>query len=278
MIVLLDTSHSFATNWRTYFRKIEFRRAKNLYIYLPIALISASIFIAFSPNGVTNIAKAAFVIVTVHGFLQSFGILKWYQRKNGILRPWTNRFFILLVVVPFLYSSSKSPLWNELFFRLPIFLSKSSTPALYVINVFVIIFWLIYEIVLWRRADEWNRALAMFFSVLLVNCAIIISNPMDVVFAFKIHHALTYFVVTSMSTKRLSQSIGRESIFKSPSIPALIFYCSLPAIFLYQVQKINESLFGPLVIGIIFGNFCVHVAYDSFLWKRTHPDAAIIYQ
>ena len=278
VLILFDGGHTFSTNWRTYFRKEEFKRLKEIYIFLPIVLFSAAAYIAVSPNGVTNIGNAMLVIVPFHGIQQSYGILKWYQRKNGIFRPWSDRFFNILHLMPFSYMIYTNPVWNQIAFKFPLFLAKDSVSTLIgSLNIVAIFCYLIYEIILWQTSREWNRILITVFSALLLNCAIVMPNPMEFTLAFKLFHAVAYLAIISVSTKRIWPLLETGNIFKAPSKFTLMFYCFIPAMLIYPFQKMNDSLWGPLAIGFLFGNFCLHVAYDSFLWKRTNPDAAIIY-
>ena len=278
VLILLDVGHTFSTNWRTYFRKEEFNRRKEIYMILPIVFFSAAAYIAISPNGVRNIANAMLIIVPFHGIQQSYGILKWYQRKNGVFRPWSDRFFHALHLMPFSYLIYVNPAWNQFAIKIPMLLAKDSVSTLIgTLNVFAIFAYLIYEIILWQTSREWNRILITLFSALLLNGAIVMPNPMEFTLAFKIFHAVAYFAIISASTKRIWPLLEKGNIFKAPSKFTLIFYCSIPAMLIYPIQKMNDSLWGPLAIGFLFGNFCLHVAYDSFLWKRTNPDAAIIY-
>jgi hypothetical protein len=274
-VVLFDNGHVYSTLWRTYFNRSERELRSMYYVLAPILIFMALAAVARAPHGGKIIFFFIGVIQIWHYLRQSHGISRWYQKKNNIFRPSSEYFLYALCSLPVLSMGIKRYFsWD----RSELFPVSSSDVRLVVLFLYfaILCIWIAYEIAIWRRGRELNRVLGIAGPIALFGMTYTGAGFVYYSFALVVSHALPYFAMTHFALKKT----GSPHV-ASPMRTATCLLVPLAiAVVTYSLvtfgQKTTFELLKPFAV-LHATAFCCHVLFDGFLWKRSHPEATLIY-
>lgn len=272
----LGSGHIYITQLRTYLNPQEFRRS---FIYILAPLICFSIFFSWRYFSITWFVYLPAYMQFIHYVQQSFGIQKWYQRKNLLFHKGSDFFIRFLSGMPFIifHFRPKTDL-TSLFLNDDLLLHPDPVIlkillALYAFGIFA---WIVYE-TFFIRTFEWNRISYIFISTFMNGvCFCLGRNEAEIIFPLVAYHGLAYFVLMNHALLRT-----RSQIFT----PRRSFFCLvLVALLFGAYERMIEfipgegsKLLGAIWAGIYVTPIMLHYIYDAILWRSKHAEGKLVY-
>lgn len=273
----LDSGHVYATVWRTYFRPTERKRTR-LYWALPIFFFA----LFFMWNYFEWKYLAAFVVYATvyHNVRQLLGISRWYQKLNRAWSKTSDIFLYLLCFWPFLIYHFRDTATATHYYgtdELFAFPSDQLLNASISIYFIIVASWLGFELYRNRAVKDFNRTLSVFFAGVFYGAAFLLSETaVQVLFPLVVSHGFSYLALTDFSLRKIEPR--RYSGLK-PTLfilgTALVFG-GAEFVLEGDWQKLGSASQAFTTALFLTPLFC-HYYFDAFLWKRTHPDAPLIY-
>jgi len=210
----LDSGHVYVTLWRTYFLPRE-RQRSFVYWWAPVFFFSLFYLWTFQQWGYL----AAFVVYATvfHNIRQLLGISKWYQRQNKSWTKISDIFLYLMCIVPFVGFHFRADTQLEHYyatdelFRYPSSFLLQCTVGIYFT---VLISWLSFEIIRWKRHQEWNRFFSVLFAAIFYGYAFFIGKTIaQVLFPLVVSHGFAYLALTEFSLRKIHQKRRRRPFY-----------------------------------------------------------------
>lgn len=275
---LLDGGHVFATNWRTYFHLPEFRR-RRLYLILPFLLFT--VFYLWMTLDFPGLAALVIYATFFHNLRQFFGISKWYQKLNGRMDKWADLFLYLNGLLPFAIFHFRDIGQNEFYYTgdsMFFYKNQNIEEVLLIAYGVALIVWLSYSIFSILKRKEWNIFSATFVPSVVYGCALVFgATEAQVIFPLVVSHGASYLALVSLAMGRVS-----PQRFSSMFAPALLVILTAGTMggWVYYYDDVFTELDHnamPLLTALFLTSLFSHYIYDGFLWRRTHPEAPLIY-
>lgn len=273
-LILLDTGHCYSTLWRTYFHTVERKRRPWTYALVPVIIFS---FLAstYREQALQPILFAIFFwIRSWHNIRQSYGVSKWYQQKNNRINPMSDFFLYTLCALPMIILVSGHRLAKERYSFLASHGDAIQT-ALYPLYVTFCISWILYEVYHWRRHRELNRVLSILVPAIIYGFLLMNNFTLSLGFALMISHAVAYFALVHVALKK-TKSPWVES--KSKVLWVILIPAAFAVIERFPIESLALKVDFLNALSVVsYTVFYTHVYYDTFLWRRSHPESALIY-
>ncbi len=271
---LLDSGHVYTTVWRTYFHSPE-RKRSLVYLWAPLGFFL--LFFWWSFLNIPFLGPFVVYITLYHNFKQLYGVNSWFQRLNLSAQKNDKKIFYFLTLAPIFiahfrsdfpkiaYYSTNDFFWvpNAQIFR-PLVLSYFCLAGS----------WLIFE---WRAHRSWLRIFSLIYSAILYSvCFLVGKNLSQVLFPLVISHGMAYLGLMSTVLPKLQKENFR---FKRPVlwiVGTAIVFGSLEFFLEDSFWNRSNPYFAISSALLLTPLFC-HYFFDSFLWRRNHPEANRIY-
>ncbi len=275
---LLDSGHVYTTLWRTYFHRDE-RRRSHMYVVTPVLVFA--IFALWLSCGGLWIGTFIVYATLFHNVRQFFGISKWYQRLNGVMRPASDKFLYALSFGPAVIGHFRSDVvWPSYYTRDEVMIVPwpEVYGALMSGYLAVLAAWVAYEIWILRKSREWNRTLAIAMPALVYGLSFLRGQSLaEILFPLVVAHGAAYIGLTALSTHRL----GRPVKWPLGAMSLVVLFTALVfgtmEVFFEEFQmNLLDPRVAPLMALYLTPLFC-HFIFDAFLWKASHPEASQIY-
>ena len=268
---ILDDGHVYATVWRTYLNPNE--RVRSLRMTPFFILLGGFFYLCMRWNiFIPFIATPIVYFRIFHTVRQFYGISKWNQQLNGVQRKSSDNFLYLLCFLPVLAGAKP----HELEF-LSAYLSgqeiQNLRTALFFLYFCVITCWLVYEARIWKEAKELNRLLSVAGPAAIFGISFTVgASKLVAGFPLSLGHGAAYFGLTYFAMNRTGYQIlktrwGKLTVFALP-----IFLGTISFLMVYHSEMLLQ--FGAILSST---TFCAHQYFDTYLWKRNHPEAKLIY-
>jgi hypothetical protein len=272
---ILDIGHVYSTLWRTYFNFAEIKRRPVFYVAIPVMVVLLMTAIAQLPNGTQVLVALLLATRLWHNFRQSYGLNRWYQKRNATPRPWADHFLYLLCWLPVLSLQFRSYwTWTKIG-NWPI-TSEHAYGAVLMIYSISMLSWFIYELKIWNKSRELNRVLAIGIPAAMYAASFMGADGYTISYSLAFSHGLTYFVLVHYALKKTDRKVVGS--IRSSALVVLV-----PIVVGILVLKFGEfakttslDFFKPFVIAGAAAFYC-HVIFDGFLWTRNHSEAALVY-
>jgi hypothetical protein len=270
----LDSGHVYATLWRTYFHPREWRRSR-VYWIVPAALFA--IFFCWVFFQIRYLSAMIVYATLFHNIRQFYGISKWYQKLNGLMRVDSDRFLYFLSVMPMFMAHFRVDFPYEIpgvsmYPHAGLFASFTWLYGL------VICGWILFETQAFRQSRDWNRTLSVAFPAALYGFTFLgAQTPAQILFPLVVSHGLAYIGLVSLSVERT------RVVTASPV--KIVFLVLVTAVFFGGAERVFEYVWLDLanprkavLAAIYLTPLFSHYVFDAFLWKRTHPESELIYR
>lgn len=283
ILIIIDTGHVYTTAWRTYFYKKEFKRTK-IYFYVPILL--TLFFFGWHFLQVPYIWNFVFYATIYHYIRQSYGVLKWYEKKNHSFHKFTGKIIYATSLIPLAgmhFRSNFNPQYysESDFFLYPSELLFNTCACLQILCIF---FWFYCEF----KAKKWetNRILFIGANALMYSTGFFHYLPATLLLAcFVMAHGLPYIFLMAVSLKK-TQFRFNWSARKLVSFLLVFAFSFGGAEYLFEENFLdvnnsylkNQDILMSLLCGLYLVPLFSHFIFDAFIWKKTHPEATKIYR
>jgi hypothetical protein len=277
-VLIVSYIHRHYTFALVYGDKEEFQKRKQIYIFLPIIAVLATI-LSLYLDAFKVLLVAAVLWNMYHTITQKYGITRIYSRKAGYGEAWIDKgliyswflflFFALVEREKEVISQyqSGSALLNYIGDNLSYF-----TLASYFFFGIAIAFTLLFAYQEFKNRHQINTPKIFFvISILLLYSIFFYSLIVGyIVFAFS--HALEYiafvniFVNSKYKRKPESKSLVALAS-KKQWLYSSLFSLGIVAICLLGI-KLNENAFEIYIVGSSF----LHFIYDGLIWKVRRPE------
>jgi hypothetical protein len=303
---LTDVGHTYTTMYKTILDPKE-RKHSHMYWLTPLIIISMILIWRFNFNFLWFWVFVAYYTL-FHNQRQAFGIMKWYESLNKKVYKETKLFFYSLTLLPVLihhfreldfsifYYVSQEPLFrmppDKVYLDVGTLTLQFHTPihaALVGVWFLLVNVWILWEVnnYLKTKQLEFNRLLAMVYFGGIYSYSFLICRDSAAILVLLISsHGLPYMF---MMDKRM-KLIPDFNTFKK-YIPWVIgglaaiggvldyFY----NVIIYHVYTNFELLIRPTGWQLILIIFYItpilsHFIWDSYLWKKEHPDSKYVYR
>lgn len=274
----LDSGHVYVTAWRTYFLPQERRRT---WIYWIAPVLFFCLFYIWT-NQEWGYLAAVIVYATVfHNVRQLLGLSRWYQRKNNNWIKLSDLFLYLLCFLPFLAFHFRTDTQLEHYyssqelFRYP---SRFWFQSVLIIYSLVALVWVGFELARWRTYQEWNRIFSVLFAGIFYGYAFLLGKTVtQVLFPLVVSHGFAYLALMDLSLKKIHRGQKKRHNYLTIAIllTALVFG-GLEFLVESEWLQVESSVKAFTTALLLTPLFC-HYLFDSFLWKKSHPDSKSIY-
>lgn len=279
----IDSGHVYTTIWRTYWNKEE-RNSHPKYIWTPL-LVFIFFFVLF-------ILKIKWVWPLVayatlfHHIRQNYGVLRWYENINQRQDKKSHFFLYALSILPMIIfhfrldAPQRGYFSSQDVFLYPDFKLNQISLILW---VHAVVFWLMNEFKLYRSGKrELNRFLSVAMpAVMYGTCFMLGKTLTQILFPLLFLHGISYLALISHSLTRTQAEKFKTyaRTFLIVGVSAVIFG-SLEAwseenLLVFRIEKLTPITSAALALYLtpLFS----HYIFDSWLWKKTHREAALIY-
>jgi hypothetical protein len=274
---VLDSGHVYTTLWRTYLNPVERRRS---YIYLWLPPVLFAVFFLWSWGEIPFLGAFVVYSTIFHNVRQFYGLSKWYQRLNGRYRPDSDHLLYFLCLVPVVMAHFRSDIeWSSYYARADVVFWPQPELFNFCLYVYVVValFWLLYEArLVWQNRDEWPRTLSVAFPAAIYGSAFLLGRTQsEILFPLVVSHGLAYLALVGLSVRRT----GRPRVNSSLAL-GLVF---ITAIIAGSLEHWGESWVDfsdpsmAFFVALVLTPLYCHYLFDAFLWKRSHPEAVLIY-
>jgi hypothetical protein len=212
---------------------------------------------------------------------QFYGINKWYQKQNARADRTADFFLYFLCLMPFVAAHFRgdSP-WASYYSERDLFFFPSAglhafALALYSAGVAA---WLGYEFLQRRRGrrTEWNRILALATPAVIYGyCFLIGRTWIEILLPLVVAHGAAYIGLTSLAVSRTRNGFAFKKAFVFVTLTCL-FFGAVEFNFDRGLPPAGDLALSAAMAFYLCALFC-HYVFDGFLWKRTHPEAALVY-
>ncbi len=278
----VDTSHVYATAWRTWFDPKEIRRAKWLHLFLPL-LILLTIFLWCS-FGLPGLWSAVLYLTVFHHIRQYYGVHRWSLAINPDQGPLAANELYALTALPFIGYHFRSDINYQGFFTptdMFIYPNSNALISIYILCILAFIS-LILKII--RSYKQKNVSLAvlstLIFPILIHNFCFFISKDFYLtLLPILAVHGVTYYHLSAVAQGKLKTGFwNKPKLALGAIVLSSIILGVLETILTdEQIDIIPSSGYQGnylLAFGVAFVTTpaIYHYIADAFLWKRTHPD------
>lgn len=271
---LLDSGHVYATIWRTYLHKKEFQRSR-IYLYAPALFFGVFFFWSFFS---WPFLGAFVVYITIfHNFKQLYGVNAWFQKLNSTAHKSDRRDFYFLTLAPVVLAHLRPDFPAIAYYSGQDFF-WAPHPLIYQAGLFsylvLLLAWIYQQ---WARDKVvfFPRILAFLFPAFLYSaCFLLGKNLAQVLFPLVVSHGLAYLGILSVSLPKISNFTSKKALIAL--FGTAIFLGSLEFFLEDEFWNRSNPYFAITSALLLTPLFC-HYLFDSFLWKRSHPEASQIY-
>lgn len=273
----LDSGHVYATLWRTYLNPQE-RKRSSIYLWMPIAIFV--LFFVWLRWEWPYLGAFIVYATLFHNVRQFFGISKWYQRLNGRFSRDSDRLLYTLCGLPVFIAHFRSDLeWNSYYTEKDVFIWPNPAFESLSLKIYltVVVLWIAFEIHSYWNYRDLSRTLSVFLPALLYGCCFLLGrNMVQILFPLVVSHGLAYIGLVALSVHRLSD--------RKRQFAQTVGWVLATAVVLGAAEHFAEgelSFTDPRqafwTALILVPLFC-HYVFDAFLWKKTHPEAELLFK
>lgn len=278
----IDTSHVYATAWRSWFDPKEITRAKWLHLFVP-ALIMLTIFLWCS-LGLPGLWSAILYLTVFHHIRQFYGVHRWSLAINPSKGPNSSVELYALTVLPFIGYHFRDDIDYQGFFtREDMFLSPNPF-ALNMVYALLLIALasLIFKVI--KSIQNKSLSLPVLSTIIfpfIINfyCFLYTKHFFAALLPVLAVHGMTYYHLSALAQRKLKQGFWAKPLrgfFAVLAVSVVLgsletFITSEQIDIIPSIQYQGNYL---LAFGVAFVTTpsIYHYIADAFLWKRTHPD------
>jgi hypothetical protein len=279
---LIDSGHVYTTFWRTLLRPGP-PKADLKFWYMPLFffLLFSSWYFLKLPGLWTFVVYSTLY----HHTRQVYGFSKWYQTLNRRTDEISDKFLYGLAVLPMVIYHFRPGAIGSYYAENDLFLFPNATvtDVLLVLYGALVLGWIFYETKLWRSGTkELNRLISVGYPSLIYGyCFLIGETVTQVLFPLLFIHGIAYFAVMAQTLHRTQR--------KSFSTQYLALQCVLITAIVFGLSEswleeeavalhTGKALWiNSMLIGLTLTPLYCHYFYDAIIWKKSHPEAKLIY-
>lgn len=274
----IDTSHVYATAWRSWFDKRELARAKFLHFGVP--LLTFLIVFLWCVLGVPYLWSAVLYLTVFHHIRQFYGVHRWSVSLNHPHGPLSTKELYAFTILPFVGYHFRDIKYQG-FFTPDDMLRFPNQTALYVVYAFLALSTVSFIVKCFKQKISLAVLSTIVFPAFInIYCFLIADNFLVSLLPVLAVHGVTYFHLSAHAQGRIHGSfwLNRPRLALVLIIVVSVIFGGLESWLTdSQLDIINsEHYHGNLLMafGIAFVTTpaIYHYIADGFLWKRTHPD------
>lgn len=300
ILYFIDNGHVYTTNIKTIFSPTEIKRTYKT-LLVPLGVVVGMLLWWYAFDWFHFWTFVAYFTV-FHNLRQGLVILKWYEKKNNRIMTFTKYFYYLFTFVPILilhfrvvnisvinYYRNDWTWYPNLGHRVEIFsmvfdnIYYFASLVLYSLVILAYIFHEVYFYFKYKK-NELNRNLAMLnFAFIYFYSFVLSTYEAELLFMLVLTHGITYVSLIIYRQKQI------RAKFLSLQVFAVILLLTIGGILgefyadnLYD--KVTDLVITPsnlteLVMIILYMTpILSHFIWDSYLWKKDHPDSKEMYK
>jgi hypothetical protein len=282
VLVLLDMGHAYATLFRTYFRKKEFKRSK-IYIYAPVFFLV--LMCAWAYSGLPFFWRFMLYATFIHHVRQNFGLYMWYSKLEGVRPRYEKLHIHLMALIPFILFHFRGTEYEALY-HFSEFIPGEASPYIRILigGYTIYFFYNMVSMFLRMTRKEVGSGLALSFiypACLNYVCFLMLNHSYQVYMPLLAFHAVSYLALMSHSMDKLHE--GKTPLIKIWGLlmTIVIFFVSIEyfitdyfEVFSIPTQSGNFKL--SLVMALAVLPNLMHFFLDSVIWKKENPDFQMI--
>lgn len=280
--ILVDTSHVYATLWRTWFSKDEMKRAAKIHLLLPVIILLVCF--SWCYFGLPYFWTAVLYLTVFHHIRQYYGVYRWSESLNLPKGSDFSNELYALTTLPFIGYHFRSDIVYQGFFvpddmlRLPNQMLFYAVWVTIIISLASIVF-KIFKSYQTRTIRVPTLSTVLIPSFIHIFCFMISTNFFLSLLPVLAIHGMTYYHLTALAKQRTNAGIWQH------------YRLGLTLIILISIMfGISEHFFTDIYIDLnnsqdYRGHFLLalgaafvttpaiyHYIIDGILWKHTHPE------
>lgn len=303
---LTDVGHTYTTMYKTILDPVERKRSHMVWI-TPLFLVAFILIWRFYFNFAWFWVFVAYYTL-FHNQRQGFGVMKWYESLNKRVYPATRYFYQAFTLLPVIiyhfrdlnfalfYYIPQAPIMkmppDKVYLDVGAWSIQFHTPyhaALVGLWFLMINVWILWEVnnYLTIKKLEINRILALlFYGTIYSYCFLLSRDSSDILVLLIASHGLPYMY---MLNKRMNLIPSITTLKKN--IPIIIALLAITGgildyfynVIIYDYNTEYSLLKNPtgwqlLLILLYVTPILSHFIWDSYLWKKEHPDSKHVYK
>lgn len=296
----IDVGHVYSTVFRTIFDKKE-RERSSMYLMTPIYLII--IIFLWMYFKIPYFWSFVGYFTLYHNLRQGFGIMKWYEKKNGIYSKMNERFFYILTYTPLImfhfldkqfkvlyYTDQDILMYNNHHpFTIDFGLFSYTFPNIIALCLMLIYFltlftWIFNEIKNKSYVKEYNRILFMTYFFFVYYYSFVLSdNILEMTAALVVSHGIPYYFMMHYSLlktrpEKFSWKKSMILLFIIGFIGGMINFGGEELITSgFDYVRKNVAILEYIMVFFYVIPVLCHFIWDAYIWRAHHPDAKVIY-
>tara|TARA_R110002049_G_scaffold159312_1_gene324198 strand:- start:281 stop:1267 length:987 start_codon:yes stop_codon:yes gene_type:complete len=278
----IDTSHVYATAWRSWFVPSEVKRAKWLHIFTPLAIMI--VIFLWCSLGIPGLWSAVLYLTVFHHIRQYYGIHRWSLAINPNKGPMATKELYAMSVLPFIGYHFRSDINYQGFFTpddMFLFPNPEVLNLIYLLMAVAFIS-LIYKISIAVKDKTISIPIlsTVIFPVFInIFCFLISKDFFITLLPVLAVHGMTYYHLSALAQGKL-----KKGFWSKPRV-AVAIIVSTSILFGFLESFLTEEQIDIIPSIQYQGNYLLafgvafvttpaiyHYIADAFLWKRTHPD------
>ncbi len=280
--IMVDSSHVYATAWRTWFDKSEMKRARRLHFLLLFGLLALGFLWCFF--GLAGFWTFVLYLTVFHHIRQYYGVYRWSLSLNKERGPHAEKELYALTILPFIgYHFRPDVIYQGFFIRQDMWRFPEQT-LVYVVWFLTAIALISLALKVVQNFRQKTLSLPLLTTVLIPGCVhifcfLISQNYFLTLLPIVAIHGMTYYHLSALAQTRL-----RSGFWQRPKIALMIVMFSAIALGLLETwfteeyidladsRNYADNFLLALGAAFITTPALYHYVADGFLWKRTHPD------
>lgn len=279
----IDTSHVYATAFRTWFNRDEMRRAKIFHLGVPFLILT--ILFLWCALGIPGLWSFVLYLTVFHHIRQYYGIHRWSLSLNRPKGPSCEKELYALTILPFVGYHFRGDIDYQGFFSREDMFRYPSELGFNIVVILIVLTSLSFLFKIYKSYSDKSLALpvlttVIFPSVISIFCFMISNNFFLSLLPILAIHGATYYHVTGLAQAKIYKGFWAAH----PKI-SLALIC-LFAIFMGGLESwLTDSEIDILPSLEYKGNYLLafgvafvttpaiyHYIADAFVWKKSHPD------
>lgn len=282
VLVLLDMGHAYATLFRTYFRKQEFKRSR-IYIYSPVVILIAMCSWAYF--GLPYFWRFMLYATFMHHVRQNFGLYMWYSKLEGH-NPGKDKLHIhLMAIIPFILFHFRDTQYEALYHASE-FSPVVDLPYLQILIALYTIYFFYQMVRMFNqlRRKEVGQGLALSFiypASLNYVCFLTLNHSFQVYMPLLAFHAISYLALMSHSVDKLNEKKVSMTKIWGLLMGIVVFFVSIEYFItdyfeVFTVPSWSGNLKLSVIMALAVLPNLMHFYLDSVIWKKGNPDFQLI--
>lgn len=274
----IDTSHVYATAWRSWFDKKELARAKFLHLGVPL-LILLIIFL-WCALGIPYLWSVVLYLTVFHHIRQFYGVHRWSVSLNRPRGPLAATELYAFTVLPFIGYHFRAVDYQG-FFTPDDMLRFPNQYLLYGVYALLITSFISFAIKVFKQEISLPVLSTIVFPAFInIYCFLIADNFLVSLLPVLAVHGVTYFHLSAHAQGRIHGSFWLNHprialgliLIISVIFGALESWLTDAQIDVIDSEYYRGNLLMAFGVAFVTTPAIYHYIADGFLWKRTHPD------